>query len=147
MQLEMVTTFTSNATTGTLVAGEQTFFTIECPWINNLDGSCVPAGEYVLIPYLSPTHGATWCLHNPDLNIYGTSLVPPGGRNYCELHSANWARQLMGCIALGLKGLPMYDPATGVVESAVEESQDAIVELRQILTALSSGHTLNIARS
>lgn len=123
------------------------FFSIEQPWRDNKPGhSCVPAGDYLLIPYYSPKHGATWCLHNPALNIYGTTPVASGGRSYCELHAANWAEQLEGCIALGLAGAPLYDPAIGAVAPAVEESQNAIAELRQILTPLSSGHTLTITR-
>jgi len=132
-----------------LVVDGTRFFTIECPWLNNEAGkSCVPAGDYLLIPYYSPIHGATWCLHNPELNIYGNrTAVPLGGRSCCELHSANFARQLQGCIALGLEGHPLLDPITGMVSPAVEDSRNAVVALRQILTPLSSGHTLTITRT
>lgn len=148
MNLSLETVSGAEATTGILIAGDQRFFSMEQPWNGNEAGhSCVPAGEYLLIPYYSPKHGATWCLHAPALNVYGTEPVPPGGRSYCELHSATWARQLKGCVALGLDGQPMFDPLTGKVEPAIEESRDAIAELRQILTPLSSGHTLSITRT
>jgi hypothetical protein len=147
MNLQLQSTSSSEATTGTLSAGAREFFTIELPWANNAPGkSCVPAGVYQLIPYSSPAHGQTWQLHNPALNVYGTGVVPAGGRSECELHSANWARQLLGCIALGLEGQPMLDPMTGEVEPAVENSKDAIAELLGVLGALSSGHTLTITR-
>lgn len=148
MNVTLATVCGATATTGILVVEGTRFFSIECPWLNNEAGkSCVPAGEYLLIPYYSPTHGATWCLHAPALNVYGTIPVPAGGRSYCELHSANWCRELQGCIAIGLAGQPMFDPVTGKVEPAVEESQDAIAQLRQLLTPLSSGNTLSITRN
>ena len=150
MNLDLQTVSGAEATTGTLIVDGQRFFSIEQPWRDNQAGhSCVPAGTYLLIPYMSPKHGATWCLHNPELNIYGQSKqpVPAGGRSFCELHSANWAEQLEGCIALGLTGQPMLDPATGTVEPAVQESRNAIAQLLQILTPLSSGHTLKITRT
>lgn len=130
-------------------AGSRSWFTIEQPWRGNDQGaSCVPPGEYELIPYESPTHGPTWCLHNPQLNIYagfGMRRAALGGRDFCELHSANWARQLKGCIALGQEGQPLYDPSTGRCMPAVERSCDAIQELVLFLGRLSCGHTLSIA--
>jgi Family of unknown function (DUF5675) len=137
-----------NATTGRMVAAALALFTIELPWEDNKrDVSCVPAGAYDLIPYDSPTHGATWRLHNAALNVYGTPFVPSGGRSEIELHSGNWSRQLLGCIALGLESAPMLDPQTGIVEPAVENSRDAVAELITVLGALSTGHVLNINRS
>lgn len=148
MNLELQTTSTAAATTGVLILEGERFFSIEQPWRDNVQGqSCVPGGAYIMIPYYSPKHGATWCLHNPSLNIYGSEPVPAGGRSYCEIHSANWSEQLEGCIALGLTGQPMYDPFTGLAAPAVEESQDAIKQLLQLLTPLSSGHTLTITRT
>lgn len=123
-----------------LPTGER-LYSIEQPWRNDEQGaSCVPAGTYTLMPYNSPTHGPTWFLENKDLNVGGAGAY----RSYCELHSANWARQLEGCIAFGLSGQPMLDPVTGVAEPAVEESVDAIEALTMALGSLSSGHTLTI---
>lgn len=133
------------AATGELTVWAHLFYSIEQPWRNNLQGhSCVPAGTYEMIPYNSPKHGPTWQLHNPALNIYGKGAVPHGGRSFCEIHSANWAEQLEGCIALGLDHKPMLDPLTEKIEPAVEGSRDAIAHLLTILGPLSSGHTLTI---
>lgn len=138
---------TADAAVGVLTLSGQQWYTIEQPWRNNQQGhSCVPAGVYELVGYTSPKHGDTWQLHNPALNIYGRGPVPPGGRSFCEIHSANWAEQLEGCIALGKEGTPMYDPLTGRVEPAVEQSVDAVSELIGVLGALSSGHTLTISQ-
>ena len=140
------TASTELATSGTLLAADSLFHTIEQPWRNNLKGhSCVPVGTYDLIPYQSPRHGATWQLHNPALNIYGRGNVPEGGRSACEIHSANWAEQLEGCIALGLDDKPMFDPLTGKVEPSIEGSRDAVAHLHAILGEMSHGHTLVIS--
>lgn len=140
------TDYGSEATVGRLVLDGHLLYSIEQPWVGNLqDHSCVPDGTYELIPYQSVKHGATWCLHNPALNIYGREPVPLSGRSYCELHSANWAEQLKGCIAFGLHGSPTLDPLTGHVEPAVEQSRDAMALLLDTLTPLSEGHTLTLA--
>ena len=132
---------TPEGTPGTLSLADRMLFTIEQPWNDNAQGtSCVPAGAYELVPYLSPSHGATWYLLNHELGVGAAGEH----RSYCELHSANWARQLEGCIALGLEGAPMLDPMTGKVEPAVEHSVDAIAILHAELGEMSAGHTLTI---
>lgn len=142
MELILTRTYQPDCTTGTCSVGVQSFFTIEQPWANNAKGaSCVPEGTYDLIPYNSPKHGPTWYLSNQESGVGG----PEAERSFCELHAANFARQLEGCIAFGLAGAPMYDPATGVVEPAVEESRAAITELIGALGSMTSGHTLTIS--
>ena len=43
------TTLTSTLTLGTLQVGDQSFFTIEQPWANNVpQHSCIPPGTYQL---------------------------------------------------------------------------------------------------
>lgn len=141
MNLTLTRTYLSDSTTGTCMVSTQTFCTIEQPWRNNEKGaSCVPEGAYQLIPYNSPSHGATWYLSNQELGVGG----PEANRSFCELHAANWARQLQGCIAFGLTNTPMFDPSTGIVEPAVENSRAAILDLIEILGSMSSGHTLTI---
>ena len=79
---------------------QQLCCTIELPWLDNEpDKSCIPVGTYRFIAYLSPTHGNVWMAQN----------VP--GRGNIEIHNANWAKQLLGCIGVGdafgiLEGLP-----------------------------------------
>ena len=65
--------------------------TIERPWADNQEGvSCVPAGEYECALRFSPHHG--FC-------VFGLVDVP--NRSDVEIHAANLASQLLGCIALG----------------------------------------------
>ena len=103
---------TDICTQGTLVLDDgTTYATMEKPWLDNAnDVSCIPVGIYTCKWINSPRHG--WC--------YQVMNVP--NRFMIEIHSANWAWQLLGCIALGksagmLSGLP-----------AVLTSKDAIAD-------------------
>lgn len=77
-------------------------YTVEQPWNSNKEGvSCVPEAVYELVPYTSPKHGGTFCLHNPVAHIFAFDGPAPEDRGYCEIHSANRAAELKGCIAAG----------------------------------------------
>lgn len=72
-------------------AGETECQTIEKKWADNQpDASCIPAGEYQCSLRFSPHHG---------FSVYGVDQV--AGRSDIEIHAANLASQLLGCIALG----------------------------------------------
>lgn len=158
MQLSVARTYGPNATTGVCRLAGLLLYTVELAWHDNEpDKSCVAEGTFDLIPYMSPTHGPTWCLHAPSLGLYAFDFgkAPKGfekyampktlvgkARAFSEIHSANWARQLLGCIAFGLDGAPMLDPSTGKAAPAVERSQDAIRDILTILTPMSEGHQL-----
>lgn len=145
MIITLTRTYLPDCTTGSVEAANRSFYSIEQPWRDNLaDESCVPSGSYELIPYNSPTHGYTWQLHNPDLNIYGMGAVPTGGRDYCEIHAANVASQLEGCIALGTQAGTMPDPINGQTVKAVLNSRIALDMFVQLLGPMSTGHILNI---
>jgi len=109
MHIEIVRDTTlsdSNGTFGQMsIDGAHFCATCEQPWNDNIQGhSCIPVGDYQLLPYESPAHGPTVVFHNPDLGIYGTpEMIPPGqkGRSLCEIHNANWPFQLKGCVAVG----------------------------------------------
>lgn len=67
------------------------FVTIELPWKNNQQGiSCIPVGKYKAKKFISPTH-----------NLCFLVLDVPN-RDMIEIHSANFSRQLKGCIAPGI---------------------------------------------
>lgn len=116
MQFYLVTdTLGPDATEGHFEGlGQLKLYTIEQPWNGNApEHSCVPRGyDYQLIPYFSPKHQIwTWCLHNPQAGIYAfpsgvdSPYAAPAGvvsRSVCEIHPANWAFELEGCIAPGL---------------------------------------------
>ena len=109
----------------------------------------MPPGLYELVPYLSTKHGNTYALRNPALKIMGTDTlsleqISGGYRSFCELHAANFAEQLEGCIAFGLTDEYMFNPLTGLIEVAVQQSRIAVSELLAVLGAGQEGHTLMI---
>lgn len=87
---------------GTQTLGEFTFigingeviklFSIELPWKNNERNiSCIPKGKYKVITTMSTRF---------KVNMWLLLDVPK--RDGVRIHPANYARQLNGCIALGL---------------------------------------------
>lgn len=71
--------------------GGHLFYTVECPWKNNIPfKSCIPPGWHDTKWRESPKRGYVLEFKNVL-----------DGRKYCQIHSANWAYQLQGCIALG----------------------------------------------
>lgn len=79
---------------------------IEKPWLDNHPQiSCIPAGTYDVVTYLSPSKGyKVWLLKN----------VP--GREYIEIHIANFESELLGCLAPGQGYLTLQDK-TGIANS------------------------------
>lgn len=87
-------------TFGSLSFCGQELATAELPWRDNQSNlSCIPAGEYVCIPYVSKRFGA----------VYLVQDVP--GRSYILFHAGNYAgnsekgykTDSHGCILLGMK--------------------------------------------
>src|SRR5699024_10188204 len=104
---------------------------------------CVPVGDYQLLPYDSPKHGQTWCLHNPDLRVWGGAGVghpcpldpsQPDVWEYVEIHVGNWTRDTVGCILVGMTAAPKVP--------AVWSSRKAMKKLRADLGR--EVHTLQI---
>lgn len=153
MQITAIREYGDVGTKSIVTTDARSYFGIEQPWRDNLPGhSCIPEGVYELHPYRSPMHGDTYCFYNPDLKIMGAEPLTPeqqaaGYRNVCEIHSANFSEQLRGCLALGLQNHPMYDPITGVVEMAVEESKSALAAFMAELGIGVSGHTMTITKA
>jgi len=84
MHLEIIRSKRLSGAHGTfgkmLIDGVHFCFTTEQPWNDNKHGeSCVPEGDYKLLPYNSASHGETVVFHNPELNIYGTPQMIPHG--------------------------------------------------------------------
>lgn len=73
--------------------------TIELPWKNNKKGeSCIAEGEYILELHRSPSKGE--CL---KVKMPNGSGVLPGNRQDVLVHVANYTKELLGCIAPGLR--------------------------------------------
>ena len=67
-----------------------TWVTLELPWRGNEQNvSCIPLGNYGVIPWESPKHGKCLKIMN----------VP--GRDDILIHVLNWPHQTLGCIGVG----------------------------------------------
>lgn len=77
-------------TTGDLTCDDFKCKTLELPWVNNKqEVSCIPAGVYKCRKINSPANGE--CIEIMDVE----------GRTHIQIHSANYVKQLLGCIAVG----------------------------------------------
>lgn len=68
-----------------------TFTTLELPWKNNeRNKSCIPPGEYEVVPHTSPKHGKCFLIKNVS------------GRDGILIHTLNFANQTEGCVGIGM---------------------------------------------
>lgn len=102
--------YSETETEGRLWLNDETaLYTLERPWIGGLPGgmpfeSCVPDGEYELLPHTRPDGSQVYALRNPDCGVYYTDQErgDRDGRYLILIHPANWVSQVVGCIAPGL---------------------------------------------
>lgn len=148
MMLTLTSVCGLTATTGTLTCPGLALVTIELPWRDNEpNASCVPAGEYELIPYVSPKHGPTWRLHAPELGVWGRSMAPEGMRTEIELHPGTWASDSEGCVLTGTTAGELFNPKTQRMDPAIFQSRIAFERLRTLLDGTSETDSLLVIRS
>lgn len=120
--------------------------TIERPWIPSplsLGGSkgesCVPPGLYQLKRHNSEAHPNTFALENSDLDVlHFEDRKRPYARALVLIHAANYARELRGCIAPGMRRTLTPDGSRMVTSSRL-----AMLELKRLVPWI-QGHTLEI---
>lgn len=115
-------------TLGMLAIGPVTIFTIERPWVNNQPfKSCFPAGVYPMN-----------IIGGPSEKIRLGHVLPPlngGERTLLNIEIANWARQLEGCVGVGM-GV-RRDPRASAREKALIYSvTDSKIALARLLTEI-----------
>ena len=93
---------------------------------------------YRLQPFVRPKSKAeVYLLFNPDLGVhrFPQHHKHGSGRDLCEIHLANWARQVQGCIGPGMARLPIVDTkgAPGSPIQAVSSSGAAMRKIRELL--------------
>lgn len=97
-------------TEGFLSFDREILATMERPWIEaETPGgkpyeSCVPMGDYQLLPHKRPDGTKAFALTNPELGVYYLKQDVPaeGGRFLILIHIGNWVSDIVGCIAPGL---------------------------------------------
>jgi hypothetical protein len=88
------------------IDGNKFCYGVEKAWRNNQRRiSCIPIGNYTATIYNSPLHGRVYQLNN----------VP--GRSSIQIHSANFADELEGCLAPGENISEFPDGKLGVTSS------------------------------
>jgi hypothetical protein len=109
--------------------------TCERAWLDNQPKiSCIPSGDYSLVPHLHGEKAPTWALVGETV-----SHMPEAGkaRSAILLHAANWPHELQGCIAPG-RFLGAIN-----VELGVSSSQAAMSEILGVLEK-EPRHTMEI---
>ena len=104
--------YADDCTKGKLRLGNEVLHTLERPWVAGKRGgmpfvSCIPDGEYQILPHVRPNGDRVLALRNPEHGVYyEQSDVPDtGGRYLILLHAANYVEQVQGCIAPGLSAI------------------------------------------
>lgn len=125
--------------------------TLEEPWIPNHAGpggarrrdgreSCVPDGEYELVPHSGTRFKDVWCLVNRELGVFRWPEDVPQqagwGRSTVLIHQGNTVDDILGCILVGL----VHGRLDG--KPAVLRSGDALNLLRGKLDGIA--HRLTI---
>lgn len=127
--------YTPDGTFGRLTAGNETFWTVERPWVGNQRRkSCIPEGHY---PMMLRDSGVVARSSKGDFTM-GWEVCDVPGRSLIMIHPGNWMSDLLGCIAPGM--------TWGIVgdKIGVGSSQEAFRRLMAILS-VELHHTLTIS--
>ena len=91
MKLTIKRTYYDDCTVGRLSYGDFQCWTLELPRLNNAKNiSCIyPHGGFIGRKHFSPSNGDCVAIDNVQ------------GRTNIQIHSANFTRQILGCIAVG----------------------------------------------
>jgi len=115
-----------------VVGHEQTWHGLERPWLDNLPfESCIPTGIYGLLPHTSPMYGECRVFIGGSVAINPDHVGEGSAERFlCLVHSANYTRQLQGCLALGT-GKSDYHEAED--SYAVWNSRIALKQFQDVL--------------
>lgn len=121
----------------TVPGSEQVFQSVEKPWVpwslaecGHPQTSCIGTGVYLLEKRETEARGRHWIISNPALHVYqapGDVPLQGCGRSLVLIHAANWAHELLGCIAPGKERQYMNG------EWGVTKSRQAMLELHALL--------------
>ena len=109
------------------------YHSMEQPDLGNLPyKSCVPQGDYDLIPWTSPKYGPVYIMVNEDLNVYkfeNSPGRPDNGRFLCLfVHKGNYPRNFQGCVGAGRHYLGDADMITATAGTCKKVIQKVIDE-------------------
>lgn len=97
------------------VSDDLMFFSVEKPWKDNKPfESCIPEGDYQLVPHNSKKYGDVLAIVGGTVSHYKD---PEYERYACLLHAANWPKDVEGCIGLGDNYIADKNMVTNSVQS------------------------------
>jgi len=117
-------------TFGTLKVGDKVYRTVEREDLNNKPFvSCIPNGNYQLVPHDSTTKnkqfgGHCYAMVNEEYGVYQYENAN-ALRYACLIHIANWPSELAGCVAPGLH----YHPGKWGVANSADAMREIIDQL------------------
>ena len=122
-----------SGTHGTFELNGDTWHSLEQPDLGNLPfRSCVPQGEYDLIPWHSKKYGDCFIMVNEDLNVYAKKSSPgrpDNGRYKCLfVHRGNYVKNFQGCVGAGFDYLSSEDMITNTKKACLEVNQMVVDE-------------------
>ncbi len=133
----------TQSTLGVIECDGRRFQSVELPWIPSDDGpcgvpgkSCIAPGTYRLEARETEARGKHFILSNPQLGVYRyPQNIPSGryGRSLVLIHAANWAHELLGCIAPGKERIAPRASGNPYDEWMLTSSKMALNELRTLL--------------
>ena len=113
-------------TLGVIDYSGERFYTIERPWLDNtVRISCIPEGVYNMGWRESPKFGETWQVQDVQ------------NRTYILIHTANYAKEVQGCIGLGM-GLMGDRVAVSNSRKAVAKFEEMTRDVEWRLNVLSA---------
>jgi hypothetical protein len=112
--------YTPISTTGEMtIDGAHFCYTIERPREDKDGHPCIPAGVYETERHISP-----------HLEYEVLRLLDVPGRSEILIHKANWASQLLGCIAVGRDlGKDFIGESKIAFDALMEKTKDQPVEV------------------
>jgi hypothetical protein len=130
---------------GEIVEGLPGLYSIEKPWKGNQPFiSCVPAGFYRLVVKPDGRYAGRWGLVGDSVDLDpGRRII----RTDCVFHPANWARQVTGCVALGMT-CAMHPPKPQEHSERMVGNSGPALELfeRRLALSPSEDHYVTIER-
>lgn len=133
----------SQGTVGVLELQDTLWYTMEQPWRNNLPfKSCIPVGEYQLIPWESYKYGECFIAVNEELNVFHSEASPgrpSDGRFKClYFHRGNYPNSFKGCGGIGYSYKPSLDMITNtrkackIVNKTIHDEGSYILRIKDL---------------
>lgn len=97
--------------------------------------SCIPTGEYKLLPFRRPNGSDTWCIVNPDLGVYmfQHEVGNATNRYLCIIHPGNFSFQTEGCILPGMAHKQLFSKSKQRILPAATLSKMAFTAIQKLL--------------